>query len=54
MRYVGTGGKRRYGLKGQDEEKINERTYAIRGYGLNGEAWVEESTKGRMRYVGTG
>ncbi len=32
----------------------NEGTYAIRGYGWNGEAWVDELSMGRMRYVGTG
>jgi hypothetical protein len=43
--------------KGNVKCKLNfggERTYRIRPYGLKGEAWVDETTNGRMRYVGTG
>jgi hypothetical protein len=34
--------------------KFIERTVRIKPYGLKGEAWVDETTNGRMRYVGTG
>jgi hypothetical protein len=43
--------------KGNVKCKLNfggERTYRIRPYGLKGEAWVDETTNGRMRYVPTG
>jgi hypothetical protein len=42
------------GGKGKKIKKIIEGTYAIRGYGWNGAAWVDGAKKGRMRYVGMG